>query len=728
MISLEYQPLVVAAAASVDGAIEFRTRTERVVLNSELEMVNEILRLCDGRNSIDYISKKVAKRVSNDVEFIQEVIEDLVLIGILIDSRTYASFTHLAGNNPMSFSHALDDTQVIEIQRNRPSYLVDESRPLGLIETAKSSPLRSLLEARRSVRSFTDDPLSYETVVLLCEMAYGDDLSPVPSGGSLFPLGIFAIVTRDADGLGSGVYQYDPSCNRLNLLDAPNDEPAIVFALNSDTSLHGAGVVIVITGDLARHGAKYANRGYRYTLLEAGHVAQNIHLAAIEQGFGSLEYGGFNDEALRSLLHVEQADVWPLICVAVGVVDFSQEKKETGNAELRGRLEKALVGKVKPINWVTTLHKETELNTPFHTAKAHFKPGTYSNARLSYRERISIGTSSSRDLAIVKALAEGYERYLFGQVYVDTLASARDLTERWVDPNVCTPFTDWQLEQEDLQRFSPDEPWQWVNGEDSDGNRVYVPVDLVFYPYNASAFQRKMCYRAHSNGCAAHSTVHDAKLNAIHELIERDAIIRNWLLKEVPTRVPLEMLPVQWRKRVLFWHAQGWKVDVVNFSHSGVAILNVLARHEDGQPYMVQGSAASSVDFYQALDKAFQEMEVSIYALSGWRSKRIPYSRVDSPGDHGQLYRFDDHADQLSYLFDGSFIDEVPHVGGADAVNAFDPIYVTVSSDSSPLQVVRALSAMLVPVNFGYGRDHISHHLVKESVEQSMKPFPHYLA
>lgn len=179
---------------------------------------------------------------------------------------------------------------------------------------------------------------------------------------------------------------------------------------------------------------------------------------------------------------------------------------------------------------------------------------------------------------------------------------------------------------------------------------------------------------------------------------------------------------------MVFWRRQGWKVDAVDFSHSGVAIVSVYARKEKARPYLAHGSAASSVSYDYAVDKAFQELEIAMSVQSGRRVKRIHPEKVDTPNDHGQVYHFDDYAHKLDYLFDGSFIEEIPSTGGPDVLKSFDPVYVTVSPEDAPLRVVRALSAKLIPINFGYGRDHISHNSVKESVDQTLTPFPHYLA
>ncbi len=56
-----------------------------------------------------------------------------------------------------------------------------------------------------------------------------------------------------------------------------------------------ATVLIFITALFERSTFKYQDRGYRFTLIEAGHVAQNMKLTATALGFSSVNLGGFFD-------------------------------------------------------------------------------------------------------------------------------------------------------------------------------------------------------------------------------------------------------------------------------------------------------------------------------------------------------------------------------------------------------------------------------------------------
>jgi SagB-type dehydrogenase family enzyme len=70
--------------------------------------------------------------------------------------------------------------------------------------------------------------------------------------------------------------------------------------------LAGAPVVLLITAVVDRSMHKYGDRGYRYILLEAGHSAQNMCLAAASMNLGALPLGGFFDGFAAELLEIDQ--------------------------------------------------------------------------------------------------------------------------------------------------------------------------------------------------------------------------------------------------------------------------------------------------------------------------------------------------------------------------------------------------------------------------------------
>jgi SagB-type dehydrogenase family enzyme len=54
--------------------------------------------------------------------------------------------------------------------------------------------------------------------------------------------------------------------------------------------------------------SKYGERAYRFVLLEAGHIAQNMLLVGECLGHGTLPLGGYVDDQINDLVGVDGCD------------------------------------------------------------------------------------------------------------------------------------------------------------------------------------------------------------------------------------------------------------------------------------------------------------------------------------------------------------------------------------------------------------------------------------
>ena len=63
---------------------------------------------------------------------------------------------------------------------------------------------------------------------------------------------------------------------------------------------------------------KYGQRGYRFALLEAGHLAQNVLLAAEALDLGAAPIGGFYDRQLAEFLEIDGVNEGPLYVIPIG--------------------------------------------------------------------------------------------------------------------------------------------------------------------------------------------------------------------------------------------------------------------------------------------------------------------------------------------------------------------------------------------------------------------------
>jgi SagB-type dehydrogenase family enzyme len=76
--------------------------------------------------------------------------------------------------------------------------------------------------------------------------------------------------------------------------------------------------IIILTAQLDGAITIYGPRGYRYLLLEAGHIGQNLGLAASALGLGSLCVGGFDDVKLGGLIGIDFNSTITVYCVCIG--------------------------------------------------------------------------------------------------------------------------------------------------------------------------------------------------------------------------------------------------------------------------------------------------------------------------------------------------------------------------------------------------------------------------
>jgi len=82
--------------------------------------------------------------------------------------------------------------------------------------------------------------------------------------------------------------------------------------------IRDANLIFFLSAVFHRSQKKYGPRGYRYILLEAGHVAQNLCLIAAEFNLGSLCMGGFYDSRLNRFLGFDGLSEAVVYSVAAG--------------------------------------------------------------------------------------------------------------------------------------------------------------------------------------------------------------------------------------------------------------------------------------------------------------------------------------------------------------------------------------------------------------------------
>jgi len=193
--------------------------------------------------------------------------------------------------------------------------------PTPTIDGTKS--LEAAIEQRRSERGFSDKNLSLKQLGQLLWAAqgitgqmHGVPLRAAPSAGALYPIDVYVV---DAE----GVFRYLPADHDLKKVHAGDLRSVLAKAALGQPWVAQAPVDIVLCAVYSRLSTKYGTRAVRYAQIEAGHIAQNIHLQAVALGLGSVPVGAFVDEQVKAALSLPE-DQEPLYIIPVGHVK-SQE-------------------------------------------------------------------------------------------------------------------------------------------------------------------------------------------------------------------------------------------------------------------------------------------------------------------------------------------------------------------------------------------------------------------
>jgi SagB-type dehydrogenase family enzyme len=196
---------------------------------------------------------------------------------------------------------------------------------LPSLEPDGHKTLDEVLNERKSVRRFRPEPialahLSYliwaSTGIQRTEQGY--EFRTAPSAGALYPIETY-IVANQVTGLEPGVYHYGIRNHELERIQTGDMRPRIVAAALGQEMCGQAPAVFVWTAIFARTQWKYAQRAYRYIYLDAGHVAENLALAAVSLDLGSCPIGALFDDEVNKLLEVDGAEESVVYMSVVGI-------------------------------------------------------------------------------------------------------------------------------------------------------------------------------------------------------------------------------------------------------------------------------------------------------------------------------------------------------------------------------------------------------------------------
>ncbi|MEW6094927.1 MAG: SagB/ThcOx family dehydrogenase [bacterium] len=161
---------------------------------------------------------------------------------------------------------------------------------------------------RRSKRNFLPKPISLEELSCLLHYASGitgyGRLRAAPSAGALYPIEIYPVIHQVKD-ITPGIYHYSIEDHSLELLEEGDYRHKLSQHCLGQKFVAEAAVAFIMTAVFARTKWKYRNRAYRYVLIEAGHIGENIYLSATSLGLGTCAVGAFFDDQINKELNID---------------------------------------------------------------------------------------------------------------------------------------------------------------------------------------------------------------------------------------------------------------------------------------------------------------------------------------------------------------------------------------------------------------------------------------
>ncbi len=182
--------------------------------------------------------------------------------------------------------------------------------------------LDETIEKRRSIRDYSAEPMRLEELSRLLHAAQGitdqrRGFRAAPSAGALYPIETYVLVNNVVE-LEPGLYHYALADHTLEQLRTGDLRRAIAVAGIGQDMLGQAQVCIALSAIFQRTRWKYRERTYRYVMLEAGHIGQNLYLAATSMGLGACAVGAFLDDDLNRLLGLDGQEEAALYLMSVG--------------------------------------------------------------------------------------------------------------------------------------------------------------------------------------------------------------------------------------------------------------------------------------------------------------------------------------------------------------------------------------------------------------------------
>lgn len=321
------------------GCIIMRRSRRQVAISGRSQLVWRLIEQIDGLTSVAEILHRCSPGQQEEA---RHLLSALVATGTIdMSGRPVSRFIHSATIKGVLPAGGLGNDEVLKLATDGEYRAYPGSLRVSVAQEipARLRSFHTLVTSRRSRRDYTGESVRRQDLDALLHAACGVTgslpwaerevkLRAYPSSGALYAVEIYPVILR-VDGLTPGVYHYSAVESLLELVRPLDVDRLVQAALPVERKmLAGSAALVCLAGSFRRHERKYGEGGYRMLVAEAGHISQNLVLAATGLGLSARPFGGVFDTLLNQDLGLESSDEQFLLSVLVG--------HTAGNSKING--------------------------------------------------------------------------------------------------------------------------------------------------------------------------------------------------------------------------------------------------------------------------------------------------------------------------------------------------------------------------------------------------------
>lgn len=325
---------------------------------SEFECSEDLIEFLNMIDSWKSKEQLLEIAIGYSTEELDEVLNALVACGALIQKGTAqeqieneykdnwswgipAAALHfgLQDNQPMSVEAAETLQIAKQKESDQPPLFMTNENFQSVIELERSlsdNSLLTLMSKRRTCRTVHSSTIS-STVLADCLFAglgivdrttncAGElPLSMTPSGGARNPFEAFVLV-QNVSGLEPGYYHYSAVEHNLGLIEkAMGTQMKPAELIGDQAWMNEMPAIIFLVAYLERSMWKYQDpNAYRVMLIEAGHIGQNIMLAATDHQLTACPSAALSHKKIKGSFGIDGITRTPVYALGLGSPDYPQ--------------------------------------------------------------------------------------------------------------------------------------------------------------------------------------------------------------------------------------------------------------------------------------------------------------------------------------------------------------------------------------------------------------------